>query len=122
MIASDSTMGNAPIKHPAANIDIVALDVGVNMRGETVIREECRAKRPRYTHGLLWDASDISGTDDFSDMARWGLTAPPVPGVPPREFENLEALRTIQMNPHLFQVNCSLNIACFRELLVDHPN
>ena len=55
-------------------------------------------------------------------MARWGLTASPVPGVPPREFENLKALRTIQVNPHLFQVNCSLNIACFQELLVNHPN
>ena len=87
-----------------------------------MIREERRAKRPRYARGLLWDTNDILGSDGFSDTARWGLTASPVPGVPPREFENLEALGTIQANPHLFQVNCSLNIARFRELLVNHPN
>ena len=106
-------MGNALIRHPAANINIAALDVGVNTRGETAIREKCQAKQPHYAHGLLWDANNISSSDDFSDMARWGLTTSPVPGMPPREFENLKALRTIQMNPHLFQVNCSLNIAHF---------
>ena len=42
--------------------------------------------------------------------------------MPSREFENLEALGMIQVNPHLFQVNCSLNIAHFQELLVNHPN
>ena len=115
-------MENALIRHPAVNINIAVLDAGENTRGETVIREERRAKRPRYARGLLWDTNDILGSDGFSDTARWGLTASPVPGVPPREFENLEALRTIQANPHLFQVNCSLNIARFRELLVNHPN
>ena len=46
----------------------------------------------------------------------------PVPGVPLKEFENHEAIQMIKMNPELFQVNCSLNIDQFCELLVDHPN
>ena len=87
-----------------------------------MIGEECWAKQPHYAHSLLWDANDISGADDFSDMAHWGLTASPVPGIPPREFKNLKALRMIQANPCLFQVNCTLNITCFWELLVHHPN
>ena len=44
MTASDSTMGNALIRHPAANIDIAALDAGVNTQWETAIREKCQAK------------------------------------------------------------------------------
>ena len=87
-----------------------------------MIGEECWAKWPCHACSLLWDANDISGTDDFSDMAHWSLTTSPVPGIPPREFKNLKALRTIQANPHLFQVNCTLNIACLQELLVNHLN
>ena len=76
----------------------------------TAIREECWAKWPHYACGLLWDTNDISGADNYSNTAHWGLTTSPVPGVSPREFENLEALRMIQANPHLFQVNCTLNV------------
>ena len=64
----------------------------------------------------------MSGHGDFSDTARWGLTASPVPSVPLKEFDNHEALRTIEENPGLFQVNCDLNIDRFQELLVNHPN
>ena len=88
------------------------------IRGET----ELRYQQPRYARGLLWGTRDLSGCDDVSDTARWGLTASPVPGVPLKEFENHEAIQTIKMNPELFRVNCSLNIDRFRDLLVDHPN
>ena len=122
MTASDSTTGNALIRHPAANISTAVLDAGGNTPEGTVIREEHQDKWPCYACGFLWDTNDISGTDNFSSTACWGLTASPVPGVPPREFKNLKALRTIQANPHLFQVNFTLNVVHFRELLVNHPN
>ena len=122
MTASGSTMRNAPIRHPTVNISTTVPDVGGNTSEGTVIGEEHWAKQPCYACGLLWDTNDISGADNFSDMAHWSLTASPVPGITPREFKNLKALRSIQANPCLFQVNCTLNIARFWELLVDHPN
>ena len=119
-----STTGNALIRPPAANTDIGVQAAEVDTRRRTAIREETelRCQRPHYTRRLLWGAHDLSGHGDISDTARWGLTASPVPGVPLKEFENLEAIQTIEMNPDLFQVNCSLNIDRFRELLVNHPN
>ena len=71
---------------------------------------------------FLCGAHNLSGRSDFSNTTCWGLTALPVLGVPLKEFKNHEALWTIEMNPGLFQVNCSLNIDQFCELLVDHPN
>ena len=64
----------------------------------------------------------MSKHSNFGDMTHWGFTTSPVPGVPLREYKNLEAFRTIELNPGLFQVNCSLNIDQFQELLNDHPN
>ena len=117
-------MENALIKHPAVNTTMGC----IRYRGkhskkdcdkwETEISDKC----PQYTHEFLWDTHDISDHGGFSDMACWGLTALLVPGVPLKEFGNLEALRTIETNPGLFQVNCNLNIDHSQELLVNHPN
>lgn len=79
---------------------------------------EPRAKRPRYTRGLLWGDEEES----FSPTARWSLTADPVPHVPEWEYENLAAVQTIKSHPHLFQENCAINIKKFQFLLSDHPN
>ena len=88
------------------------------IRGEA----ELRYQQPRYTRGLLWGTHDLSGCNDISDTACWGLTASPIPGIPLKEFKNHEAIQMIKVNSELFQVNCSLNIDQFRELLVNHPN
>jgi hypothetical protein len=79
---------------------------------------EPRAKRPRYTRGLLWDEDD----DLLSSTAQWSLTAEPVPRVPEQEYLNSAALETITSHPELFSVDCSINVERFRTLLADHPN
>lgn len=118
------TMGNALIRPQGANTAIGALVVEGGTPRRTAIREEPepQAQQPQYTHGFLWNAHDLSDHGGFSNTACWGLTISPVPGIPLREFENHEALRTIKANSGLFQVNCSLNIDQFQDLLVGHPN
>ena len=117
-------MGNALIRPQGANTAIGALVVEGGTPRRTAIREEPepQAQQPQYTHGFLWNAHDLSDHGGFSNTACWGLTISPVPGIPLREFENHEALRTIKANSGLFQVNFSLNIDQFQDLLVGHPN
>lgn len=79
---------------------------------------EPRAKRPRYTRGLLWDEED----DTLSATAQYSLTAEPVPSVPPEEMNNDLLRETIRSNPDLFKVECKINVDRFEELLKDHPN
>ena len=52
---SDSMMGNAPTRPPAANTDIGVQAVEVSTQRRTVIREEAelQAQWPHYTHGFL---------------------------------------------------------------------
>ena len=79
---------------------------------------EPRAKRPRYTRGLLWDAGD----DRLSVTAQYSLTAAPVPRVPDKELENKELINTIKTHPHLFKIDCPILVDRFEELLASHPN
>ena len=67
---------------------------------------EPRAKRPRYTRGLLWDRSD----DTLSSTALWSVTADPVPMVPADEFDNLPAIETIDTHPHLFKITTPIKV------------
>ncbi|KAJ3850664.1 hypothetical protein EV368DRAFT_7776, partial [Lentinula lateritia] len=46
----------------------------------------------------------------------------PIPSPPAKEFENWEAMRTIQANPDLFQIPKSINLDRFQALLSRHPN
>ena len=117
-------MGSALIRPQGANTAMGALVVEGGTPRRTAIREEPepQAQQPQYTHGFLWNAHDLSDHGGFSSTACWGLTISPVPGIPLREFENHEALRTIKASSGLFQVNCSLNIDQFQDLLVGHPN
>ena len=77
---------------------------------------EPRAKRPRYTRGLLWDEDD----DVLSATAQWLLTAYPVLPVPPDEFENIAAVNTINSNPHLFKIITPIKVDRLEQLLVNH--
>jgi hypothetical protein len=79
---------------------------------------EPRAKRPRYTRGLLWDDRD----DVLSATAQYSITAAPVPRVPVAEAANHALASTIGSNPHLFSVDCKINVKRFAELLQSHPN
>jgi hypothetical protein len=84
-------------------------------RSETL---EHRAKRPRYTRGLLWDDEE----DLLSATAQYSLTAEPLPCIPLKEALNTDLMNTIRDHPDLFKVDCPVNIERFEELLVDHPN
>ena len=79
---------------------------------------EPRAKRPKYTRGLLWDDAD----DTMSATAQWSLTAAPVPMVPQDELDNVPAVNTIAQHPHLFQITTPIQVDRFEELLSLHPN
>jgi hypothetical protein len=56
----------------------VAKTIGKLSANQSRVALEPRAKRPRYTRGLLWDNDD----DTLSATAQWSLTAKPVPSVP----------------------------------------
>jgi hypothetical protein len=79
---------------------------------------EPRAKRPRYTRGLLWDDDD----DVRSATVQYSLTADPVPDVPIEELTNETLMNTLQSHPDLFRVDCKINVDRFAELLQNHPN
>ena len=79
---------------------------------------EPRAKRPRYTRGLLWDDDD----DTLSATAQWSLTATPVPSVPQEEYENRAAVETITSYPHLFKIVTPIKVDRFQSLLAEHTN
>jgi hypothetical protein len=79
---------------------------------------EPRAKRPRYTQGLLWEDED----DVLSATAQYSLTAAPVPRVPLVESSNPAVKQTIANHPHLFKIDCHINVTRFEELLQHHPN
>jgi hypothetical protein len=67
---------------------------------------EHRAKRPRYTRGLLWDGEE----DLLSATAQYSLTAQPLPNVPIKESYNTALMETILNHPNLFKVNCPVKI------------
>jgi hypothetical protein len=96
----------------------VAKTIGNLSANRTRVMLEPRAKRPRYTWGLLWDDND----DTLSATAQWSLTAEPVPSVPEKEYKNYPAVSTINSHPHLFKITMPIKVASFKALLVDHPN
>jgi hypothetical protein len=121
--ATDGTEVSVARRPQTANIDMFAKNVGGHIRPTSVKsprREELepRAKRPRYTRGLLWDDED----EVLSSTAQYSLTAAPVPRVPIEESANQALMDTIHSHPHLFSVNCRLNVERFAKLLQAHPN
>ena len=77
-------------------------------------------KKPKYLEQSVWANPDTS--PPFSPTARYTLTDAPLPRPPPDEFSNLEAMTTIQQNPHLFPIVTPINVNRFEELLATHPN
>lgn len=90
----------------------------MSARRERRVELEPCAKHPCYTHGLLWDDED----DILSATTKYSLTATPVPCVPIKELSNEGLMNTIHTNPHLFKINCRINVEHFTELLQHHHN
>ncbi|SJL14225.1 uncharacterized protein ARMOST_17681 [Armillaria ostoyae] len=77
---------------------------------------------PRYARGYLWQDPGSFSRHTPVTTATWTETLPPMPGPPTNELNNHLALRTIKLHPALFDIVTPINITCFRELLVSHPN
>ena len=58
----------------------------------------------------------------MSTTAQYLLTIMLVPCVPTKEFSNKALAETIQTNPHLFKLNCKINVDHLVQLLQHHPN
>ena len=52
----------------------------------------------------------------------WTENTEPLLSPPDAEFDNLEALSTIQTYPHLFRITTPINVDRFQSLLSSHPN
>ncbi|SJK99654.1 uncharacterized protein ARMOST_02962 [Armillaria ostoyae] len=78
--------------------------------------------RPHYTRGYLWQDPGSFSRRTPVTTATWTETLPPMPGPPANELNNDLALGTIKLHPTLFNIVTPINITCFRELLVSHPN
>jgi hypothetical protein len=66
--------------------------------------------------------TDADETPRFSSTACCTMTDDPLPRPPPEEFLNLDAVATVQDNPHLFRIITPINVTRFEELLETHPN
>jgi hypothetical protein len=119
---SSGMLASAPKRRRTASIDMFAryatenTEKGNTRRSSSIC--EPRAKRPRYTRGLLW----ATGDEFLSSTARWSLSADPAPDVPPNKFLNAPAIRTLADHPHLFRIKCPVNVDQLESLLTDHPN
>ena len=82
--------------------------------------EEPSLKRPKYLRKSIWANPDT--TPLFSPTACSTLTAAPLPRPPPEEFDNVDAMSTINQNPHLFRIVTPIKVDRFQELLATHPN
>ena len=101
----------------------IVADVEVPIAGPTVqVRSlklnEQIGSTPKFRRQFIWEPDPIVR----SKMVRWTETADPLPSPPPREFQNSEALTTIQSHPELFEVSTPINVDCFESLLSSHPN
>jgi len=77
-------------------------------------------KRPKYLQKSIW--MDPNSSLSFSPTAQCTLTDDPLPRPPPVEFQNSEAITTINQNPHLFQIVTPIKVDQFEHLLETHPN
>ena len=87
---------------------------------ERLLEEEPILKRPKYLCRSIWAPPDSSPS--FSPTAMSTLSDELLPRPSPEEFNNSEAMSTIEQNPHLFQIITPINILRFEELLATHPN
>ncbi|KAJ6603641.1 hypothetical protein B0H10DRAFT_1822465, partial [Mycena sp. CBHHK59/15] len=73
---------------------------------------------PRYLRGFGWNESSST-----SSHTAWCTEINnPLPRPPTYEFQNEVAMKTINSNPHLFQVSTEIRTDRLREMLESHPN
>jgi hypothetical protein len=77
-------------------------------------------KRPKYLERSVWTDVEVSPT--FSPTACCTLTDDPLPRPPADEYDDLDAMCTIQRYPHLFKIVSPIKVNRFEELLATRPN
>jgi hypothetical protein len=77
-------------------------------------------KRPSYLRRSVWADPEVSSF--ISPTVCSTLTDDPVPRPPPEEFDNVDAVTTVDNNPHLFRIVTPIKVDRFEELLLGHPN
>ena len=73
---------------------------------------------PKYLRYNIWD----SGEHFLRSSADWSETASPLPSIPKSELANSVVAKTINDNPHLFDIVTPIFVDRFEELLKPHPN
>ena len=82
---------------------------------KAMLAHELRLKYLRYN---IWDSSE-----HFScSSADWTETALPLTSFPDSELANPIVTKTINNNPHLFDIVTPVYVDCFEDLLKSHPN
>ncbi|THU77394.1 hypothetical protein K435DRAFT_702527, partial [Dendrothele bispora CBS 962.96] len=117
-----------------ANVHIEAENADLHTYAPSVIREDTqprnaqmevdrdrlkrKANLPRYRRGYGWG----SESSTFSVTIRRTETNLPLPRPSQREYDNIEAMSTIDKNPNLFKIITPVKVDVFEELLTRHPN
>src|ERR1700678_1058479 len=76
-------------------------------------------KRPRCRRSLL--SSHPARQPLISPTAYCTVHDQPLPRPPEEEYENLDAITTINRNPDLFKIVTPINVNRFEQLLNSHP-
>ena len=77
-------------------------------------------RQPRYLRRTMWADPEVSSF--ISPTVCSTLTDDPLPRPPPEEFDNHDAVSTIECNPHLFRITTPIKVDRFEELIVGYPN
>ena len=86
----------------------------LTMSKKLLVHELC----PKYLRYNIWD----SGEHFSCSSADWTETALPLPTIPKSELANPIVTRTINENPHLFDIVTPIFVERFEDLLESHPN
>ncbi len=73
---------------------------------------------PKYKRGFVFSTAD-SRRSWAAGCTEYKL---PVPRPPAREFENAEAIKTIEDHPHLFKITTPIKVDVLESYLEKHPN
>ena len=99
---------------PANNASEWVMGKNLAMSKKLLVHE-LRLKYLRYN---IWDSDE-----HFScSSADWTETASPLPTIPKSELANPIVTRTINENPHLFDIVTPIFVERFKDLLESHPN
>jgi hypothetical protein len=66
--------------------------------------------------------AEVGDTIPFSPTAASTISDEPLPQPPSQEFDNLDAIITIDKNPDLFRIVTPIDVDQFERLLETHPN